>query len=71
MYRCLSNLVRISVGPHAVLTGFRNFSHSLQVNSETVPLLENDRFLPNPLQFITCHHRRVGRWRVFVTLIAS
>jgi hypothetical protein len=55
----------------AVLTGFRNFSHSLQVNSRTVPRLGNDRFLPYPLQFIACHHRRVGRWRVLVTLIAS
>jgi hypothetical protein len=45
--------LRISAGTPAVLTEvFRGFPLSLHSNSEIVPRLCRDRFLPSPLQFI-------------------
>lgn len=71
MYRCLSNPVRISVGPQAVLTGFRNFFSFPAGKFRYITSIRYDRFFPNPLQFMMCHHLRFGLWRGLVIVIAS
>jgi hypothetical protein len=42
--------------------GVHGVTQSLQVNSGTVPRLEQEGFPPNPFQFIILHHPNVQRY---------
>jgi hypothetical protein len=60
--------VRISARTQAILTEIRRgFPQSFQVYSGLVPRLSHDRFLPNPLQFVSHHIIR----RCFVLILTS
>jgi hypothetical protein len=48
-------LVRLSTGSPATLTVFRGIPQCLQENSDLMPRIDHDRFLPNHYQFIIHH----------------
>jgi hypothetical protein len=55
LVRCL---VRISAGtPDIPPKVLRDFHHSLEANAWIVPLVGQDRFLPNSFQFISLSNR--------------